>query len=145
MLRKLRSVTCNIEEELKEIINVCKEDEQVCRQGNQIADENNNVESLSNYQLVDFSQAASEGGNSFARMSGSPSVRRALILGVSLQLFQQLAGINTVIYYSARILQMSGISNSVSTILWISCGVNAINFFASFIGEKVNRHQLMDG
>ena len=40
-----------------------------------------------------------------------------------------------VIYYSARILQMSGISNSVSTILWISCGVNAINFFASFIGK----------
>ena len=30
---------------------------------------------------------------------------------------------------------MSGISNKVSTILWISCGVNAINFFASFIGE----------
>lgn len=29
VLRKLRSVTCNIEEELKEIVNVCKEDEQV--------------------------------------------------------------------------------------------------------------------
>ena len=29
MLRKLRSVTCNIEEELKEIVNVCKKDEQV--------------------------------------------------------------------------------------------------------------------
>ena len=28
-MRKLRSVTCNIEEELKEIVNVCKEDEQV--------------------------------------------------------------------------------------------------------------------
>ena len=28
-MRKLRSVSCNIEEELKEIINVCKEDEQV--------------------------------------------------------------------------------------------------------------------
>ena len=86
-------------------------------------------------------------------MSRTPSVRKALIIGVTLQLFQQLAGINTVIYYSARycfnffkacqilkyyafrILQMSGISNKVSTILWISCGVNAINFFASFIGR----------
>ena len=29
---------------------------------------------------------------------------------------------------------MSGISNDVSVVLWISCGVNAINFFASFIG-----------
>ena len=41
-------------------------------------------------------------------------MRKALLVGVMLQLFQQLAGINTVIYYSARILQMSGISNSVS-------------------------------
>ena len=45
--------------------------------------------------------------------SGAGSVRKALLVGVMLQLFQQLAGINTVIYYSARILQMSGISNSV--------------------------------
>ena len=49
-----------------------------------------------------------------------------------------------VIYYSARILQMSGISNSVSTILWISCGVNAINFFASFIG-KIYKLNIQDG
>ena len=81
-------------------------------------------------------QAMAEGGSSWSRLGQSPSVRKALLIGVSLQLFQQLAGINTVIYYSARILQMSGISNSVSTILWISCGVNAINFFASFIGDK---------
>lgn len=51
-----------------------------------------------------------------------------------------------MIYYSARILQMSGISNKVSTILWISAGVNAINFFASFIGlylvDRVGRRLL---
>ena len=95
---------------------------------------------------------ANNGENSFKRMAGNASVRKALLIGVMLQFFQQLAGINTgnvkiyldlyihnsnivVIYYSARILQMSGISNSVSTILWISCGVNAINFFSSFIGK----------
>ena len=38
---------------------------------------------------------AGEGGNSFRRMVKTPSVRNALILGVTLQLFQQLAGINT--------------------------------------------------
>ena len=37
----------------------------------------------------------SQGGNSFRRMVKTPSVRNALILGVTLQLFQQLAGINT--------------------------------------------------
>ena len=51
-----------------------------------------------------------------------------------------------MIYYSARILQMSGISNKVSTILWISAGVNAVNFLASFIGlylvDRVGRRLL---
>ena len=51
-----------------------------------------------------------------------------------------------MIYYSARILQMSGISNNVSTILWISAGVNAVNFLASFIGlylvDRVGRRLL---
>ena len=40
VLRKLRSVTCNIEEELKEIVNVCKEDEQVHSQNPHIEPEN---------------------------------------------------------------------------------------------------------
>ena len=40
VLRKLRSVTCNIEEELKEIVNVCKEDEQVHSQNPHIDQEN---------------------------------------------------------------------------------------------------------
>ena len=40
VLRKLRSVTCNIEEELKEIVNVCKEDEQVQSQTSEIGQTN---------------------------------------------------------------------------------------------------------
>ena len=43
-MRKLRSVTCNIEEELKEIVNVCKEDEQVQSQTSEIGQQTNAVE-----------------------------------------------------------------------------------------------------
>lgn len=67
VLKKLRSERCDVESELQEIINVVREDEKI----------------------------AGEGGNSFRRMARTPSVRNALILGVTLQLFQQLAGINT--------------------------------------------------
>jgi len=118
VLRMLRSESSDIEDELQEIVKVCAEDKKI----------------------------ANNGENSFKRMAGNASVRKALLIGVMLQFFQQLAGINTVIYYSARILQMSGISNSVSTILWISCGVNAINFLSSFIGlyliDRVGRRLL---
>ena len=41
---------------------------------------------------------------------------------------------------------MSGISDDVSIILWISAGVNAVNFLASFIGlylvDRVGRRLL---
>ena len=39
-----------------------------------------------------------------------------------------------VIYYSARILMMSGISRDMTMILWLSALVSAVNFFASFLG-----------
>ena len=38
---------------------------------------------------------ANIGENSFKRMAGNASVRKALLIGVMLQFFQQLAGINT--------------------------------------------------
>merc|ERR1719361_2753160 len=75
-----------------------------------------------------------EGSSSFKRAWKDPNVRKALLVGCSLQLFQQLIGINTVIYYSARILMMSGISKDMTMILWLSALVSAINFFASFLG-----------
>ena len=38
--------------------------------------------------------------------------RRALTIGCSLQLFQQISGINTIMYYSATVVQMVGIGNT---------------------------------
>ena len=67
VLRKLRSSNSNIEEELQEIVRVCQEDEKI----------------------------ANSGENAFKRMLETSSVKKALLIGVTLQLFQQLAGINT--------------------------------------------------
>ena len=65
----------------------------------------------------------------------TPSTRRALILGCLLQLFQQVAGINTVMYYSAKIISLSGISDD-TTAIWMSSGVASVNFFCTFIGKS---------
>lgn len=74
-----------------------------------------------------------------------PSTRRALTLGCMLQGFQQLAGINTVMYYSASIIQMAGIKD-VSVVIWLACATAAVNFLCTFIGlflvERVGRRRL---
>jgi len=107
-LEKLRKKGDGVDQELSEIKEIVAEDKKIA--------------------------AMTEGGGTFSRALKDPNVRKALIVGCSLQLFQQLIGINTVIYYSARILMMSGISRDMTMILWLSALVAAINFFASFLG-----------
>ncbi|KAL4085921.1 hypothetical protein PRIC1_014546 [Phytophthora ramorum] len=63
----------------------------------------------------------------------SPPVVRALTLGCSLQCLQQLCGINTVMYYGATIIQMSGFTNP-TTAIWLSALVSFSNFIFTFVG-----------
>ena len=78
----------------------------------------------------------------------TPSTRRAIMLGCLLQLFQQVAGINTVMYYSAKIISLAGISDD-TTAIWISAGVASVNFLCTFIGlflvERIGRRKLLLG
>ena len=81
-------------------------------------------------------------------MLRTPAVRRALLVGCSLQMIQQLAGINTVMYYSATIIKMSGVK-SESAAIWLSAVTAAVNFVFTFIGlylvEKIGRRPLTLG
>uniref|UniRef100_UPI00358F9528 proton myo-inositol cotransporter n=1 Tax=Myxine glutinosa TaxID=7769 RepID=UPI00358F9528 len=74
--------------------------------------------------------------------------RRALILGCSFQLIQQFCGINTVMYYSATIIQMAGVREN-SRAIWIAAGVAFTNFLGSILGvwlvERVGRRVLTLG
>eukprot|EP00116_Pleurobrachia_bachei_P007880 sb/3468142/ len=62
------------------------------------------------------------------------AVRRALALGIALQLFQQLSGINSVMYYSSTILEMAGTSPRMA--IWLSCIVSTANVAFTFISKK---------
>ncbi|XP_041935538.1 proton myo-inositol cotransporter [Alosa sapidissima] len=82
------------------------------------------------------------------RMLSYPPTRRALIVGCGLQMFQQLAGINTVMYYSATILQMSGVRDDKLAI-WLVTVTAFSNFLFTLLGvwlvERVGRRRLTLG
>ncbi|KAH9512828.1 hypothetical protein Btru_036702 [Bulinus truncatus] len=87
-------------------------------------------------------------GNTLLRVLRTPTVRRALIVGCGLQLFQQLSGINTVMYYSATIIKMSGIRDQQMAI-WLAAVTAGINFVFTIVGvwlvERLGRKKLIMG
>ncbi|XP_069142461.1 proton myo-inositol cotransporter-like isoform X2 [Argopecten irradians] len=92
-------------------------------------------------------ESSQQQGNAFQTlglMFKTQPVRRALAIGCLLQFFQQLCGINTVIYYSASILRMAGFPSQQA--IWLVCVPNAVNMLCTFIGiylvEKSGRKLL---
>lgn len=80
-------------------------------------------------------------------LSSAP-VRQALLVGSLLQLFQQISGINTVMYYSASIITMAGITDK-SLAIWLSAATSSMNFLGTFLGlwlvERLGRRSLTLG
>src|SRR6266480_3023007 len=76
----------------------------------------------------------------------SRQVRPALVVGLGLAIFQQITGINTVIYYAPKILQAAGF-NSASGAILATSGVGVVNvgmtIIAMFLVDRAGRRQLL--
>ncbi|OMO84915.1 Sugar/inositol transporter [Corchorus capsularis] len=69
----------------------------------------------------------------------SKEIRIAFLAGAGLQAFQQLSGINTVMYYSPTIVQMAGFSSNQLALL-LSLIVAAMNAAGSVVGVYLIDH-----
>ncbi|KAA0054004.1 putative inositol transporter 2 isoform X1 [Cucumis melo var. makuwa] len=74
------------------------------------------------------------------------TVRRGLYAGVGLQIFQQLVGINTVMYYRASIIQLAGFASNETAILLslVTVVLNALSSIVSiYCIDKTGRKRLL--
>jgi len=80
------------------------------------------------------------------RMLFGRRLRLPLIIGMGLALFQQITGINTVIYYAPTIFQMAGATSATSAIL-ATVGVGVVNVIATlivlFLLDRMGRRPLL--
>ncbi len=75
-----------------------------------------------------------------------PAVRPALIVGAGLAIFQQITGINTVIYYAPTIIQSSGLPSASAAIL-ATAGIGLVNVLMTIVAmwliDRVGRRPLL--
>ncbi|PIA53032.1 hypothetical protein AQUCO_01000715v1 [Aquilegia coerulea] len=107
------------------------------------------VEALKASVEAEIAEEGSTDANVFTKVKqawSTPIVRKGLAAGIGVQVFQQLVGINTVMYYSPTIVQFAGIaSNSTAIALsLITSGLNALGSIASMaFVDKYGRRRLM--
>lgn len=96
-------------------------------------------------EIDDIRQVAEQQKASTARDLLAPRVRAALTVGVMLAVFQQITGINTVIYYAPSLLHGAGLGNSASLLANVLVGgVNVLlTIVAIALLDRVGRRPLL--
>jgi SP family galactose:H+ symporter-like MFS transporter len=76
----------------------------------------------------------------------NPNFRRAVFLGVGLQIIQQLTGINVIMYYAPRIFGMAGFESTIQQ-MWGTVIIGVTNVLATFIAiafvDRIGRKPIM--
>lgn len=92
-------------------------------------------------ELVGLQRAVSEerADVSLAALFSAPKARLPLIVGIGLAVFQQITGINTVIYYAPSIFQAAGLASDSAAIL-ATVGVGIVNVLMTVVALLLLDH-----
>jgi sugar porter (SP) family MFS transporter len=97
-------------------------------------------------EVTDIQQSMTKQNGDWKTELFRPSLRMPLIVGIGLAFFQQLSGINTVIYYAPTIFTFAGFTSSGASILGaVGLGVVMLCFhvLAIFLLDRVGRRPLL--
>lgn len=97
-------------------------------------------------EIKDIQQSGAQQGEGGMAGLLQPSLRMSMIVGLGLAIFQQITGINTVIYYAPTIFKFAGISGAGPAIL-AGAGLAAVmwccHVVAIFLLDRVGRRPLL--
>jgi SP family galactose:H+ symporter-like MFS transporter len=97
-------------------------------------------------EIRDIQQSMAEQANGGVTELFQPSLRMPLLVGVGLAIFQQITGINTVIYYSPTIFGFASITGAGPAIL-AGAGLTMVmwcfHLLAIFLMDRVGRRPLL--
>ncbi len=97
-------------------------------------------------EVEDIQRSMAQRGEGGIAALFQPSLRMPIIVGLGLAMFQQITGINTVIYYAPTIFKFAGISAAGPAIL-AGAGLTAVmwcfHVLAIFLLDRVGRRPLL--
>lgn len=97
-------------------------------------------------EVVEIEESLRIRQNGFQMFRNNRDFRRAIGLGIGLQIIQQLTGINVVMYYAPRIFDIAGYSSTEHQ-LWGTVLVGVTNVLATFIAiafvDRLGRKPIM--
>lgn len=97
-------------------------------------------------EVVEIEESLRVKQSGFRMLMENPNFRRAIGLGIGLQVIQQLTGINVVMYYAPRIFKIAGFASTEQQ-LWGTVIVGITNVLATFIAiafvDRLGRKPIM--
>jgi SP family galactose:H+ symporter-like MFS transporter len=98
------------------------------------------------HELAEIENSLKVEQKGFSLFRDNRNFRRAVFLGVGLQVIQQFTGINVIMYYAPRILHEAGF-NTTAQQMWGTVLIGTINVLATFIAiafvDRLGRKPIM--